>query len=122
MLFFSVLIATPKDDFESSDEHGDGEKGKLEFNEPPPECTLPWIPCISPCLAPPLTLLFSAAPLTDIAQCRVEYDYQPNQPDELLIHSGDIVNLIEKQDQDWWKGELNGVIGIFPASYVLELS
>eukprot|EP00731_Ephydatia_muelleri_P007681 Em0004g19a len=91
--------ATPKDDFESSDEHGAGGKGRLEFSEPPEGISHDYI-----------------------AQCRVEFDYQPNQPDELLIHSGDIVNLIEKQDQDWWKGELNGNIGIFPASYVQELS
>lgn len=93
-----------RDEFESSDEHegGGGGKGKLQFSEPPSD--------------------EGGSSHNYIAQCRVEYDYMPNQSDELMIHSGDIVNLIEKQDQDWWKGELNGNVGIFPASYVQELS
>ncbi len=45
-----------------------------------------------------------------------------NQEDELTIVPGNIINVIEKQDQDWWKGELNGTVGIFPATYVEELS
>ena len=35
---------------------------------------------------------------------------------------GDIINIIDKTDQDWWSGELNGTVGIFPASYVQETS
>ena len=48
------------------------------------------------------------------------YDYEAQQEDELSIQPGDIINLIDKQDNDWWQGELHGNIGIFPASYVQE--
>ncbi len=51
----------------------------------------------------------------------MQFDYTANQADELTIIPGDLINVIEKQDQDWWQGELNGVVGIFPATYVQEL-
>ena len=31
-----------------------------------------------------------------------------------------MVNVLEKVSDDWWKGELNGRIGMFPATYVEE--
>ena len=48
------------------------------------------------------------------------YGYTANQDDELTINPGDVVNIIEKYDEDWWQGELNGQVGIFPASYVQD--
>ncbi len=33
----------------------------------------------------------------------------------------DIINLYAKDDDGWWRGELNGTVGIFPGSYVEEL-
>ena len=59
---------------------------------------------------------------TDITKCEVQYSYMANQPDELTIEPGDIINVTEKIDNDWWQGELNGTVGIFPASYVQDSS
>ena len=59
---------------------------------------------------------------TDVGSCEVQYSYAANQSDELTIEPGDIINIIDKTDQDWWSGELNGSVGIFPASYVQEIS
>lgn len=59
---------------------------------------------------------------TDIATCEVQYSYAANQPDELTIEPGDVINVTEKIDNDWWQGELNGKVGIFPASYVQDSS
>jgi len=28
---------------------------------------------------------------------------------------------LEKTGKDWWKGELNGLIGFFPSEYVIEI-
>ena len=50
------------------------------------------------------------------------YDYDPQQSDELKIVEGDMINVINKQEDDWWQGELNGVVGIFPATYVQEIT
>ncbi len=33
----------------------------------------------------------------------------------------DIIHIIDKYDQEWWQGELNGNVNIFPASYVEEI-
>ena len=59
--------------------------------------------------------------LTDIGQCEAVYDYTANQSDELSIQPGDIINLIDRQSEDWWQGQIHGEVGIFPASYVQEM-
>ncbi|CAB4000040.1 nostrin-like isoform X1 [Paramuricea clavata] len=56
-----------------------------------------------------------------IGQCIAQYHYDGTQSDELTIREGDVINLSEKQDDDWWLGELNGRTGIFPATYVQEM-
>ena len=37
---------------------------------------------------------------------------------ELSVRRGDIIYLLRQIDQNWYEGERNGSIGIFPASYV----
>lgn len=53
-----------------------------------------------------------------IGQCRAIYDYEANMYDELTIKYGDLINIHDKQEDGWWLGELNGKVGIFPATYV----
>jgi hypothetical protein len=48
------------------------------------------------------------------------YDYDAQEPDELTIRAGDIIILI-KENPDWWEGELNGKIGVFPYNYVEKI-
>lgn len=57
-----------------------------------------------------------------VAKCQVLYNYDPQQSDELRIVEGDVINVIHKQEDDWWQGELNGIVGIFPATYVHEIA
>jgi hypothetical protein len=57
----------------------------------------------------------------DICQCRVEYEYKANQADELNISPGDVIYVYVQQEDGWWQGDLNGTMGIFPASYVTVL-
>lgn len=61
-------------------------------------------------------------PSGGVGYCTVNYDYQGQESDELTIKPGDVIKLLEKQDADWWLGELNGRTGIFPATYVEEMS
>lgn len=49
------------------------------------------------------------------------YDYSAAANDELSIKEGDMINLLDISDSDWWKGELDGQIGTFPANYVEKL-
>ena len=49
------------------------------------------------------------------------YPYVKQNDDELTFQKGAVVNVISKEDNDWWKGEINGISGVFPANYVQEL-
>uniref|UniRef100_A0A674N4C8 Intersectin 2b n=1 Tax=Takifugu rubripes TaxID=31033 RepID=A0A674N4C8_TAKRU len=52
--------------------------------------------------------------------CRVIslYDYTAANRDEMGFTKGQIISVLDKNDPDWWKGELNGVTGLFPTNYV----
>ncbi|KAL3831454.1 hypothetical protein ACJMK2_023203 [Sinanodonta woodiana] len=56
-----------------------------------------------------------------IGKCRAIYDYVGNAFDELSIKTGETVLLYEKLPDGWWKGEIHGKVGVFPATYVQEL-
>ncbi|XP_017786503.1 PREDICTED: SH3 domain-containing kinase-binding protein 1-like [Nicrophorus vespilloides] len=53
--------------------------------------------------------------------CEVKYAYKSQNDDELSLKEGDIITLISKDGQDagWWRGELNGRIGVFPDNFVV---
>lgn len=54
--------------------------------------------------------------------CTALYDFDAQNPNELRIHKGDIIEIVERGNskEDWWLGELNGVQGYFPGSFVEE--
>lgn len=33
----------------------------------------------------------------------------------------DILEVIEETEEGWWKGVLNGAVGMFPSNFVIEL-
>lgn len=55
--------------------------------------------------------------------CKVHFGYKAQKDDELTLKEGDIVTIISKdaEDQGWWRGELNGKIGVFPDNFVTLL-
>ena len=66
--------------------------------------------------------LFSIHPgYSAIDQCQADYDYAATENDELSIKVGDVINITLRHDDGWWRGELNGQTGLFPASYVHQL-
>lgn len=46
------------------------------------------------------------------------YDYTANNEDELSFAKGQLINVLNKDDADWWQGEINGMTGLFPSNYV----
>uniref|UniRef100_A0A8D8TVV9 SH3 domain-containing kinase-binding protein 1 n=1 Tax=Cacopsylla melanoneura TaxID=428564 RepID=A0A8D8TVV9_9HEMI len=56
-------------------------------------------------------------------RCKVLYPYEAQNEDELNLKEEDIVVLISKDapDKGWWKGELNGRVGLFPDNFVAVL-
>ena len=49
---------------------------------------------------------------------RALYDYEGEDEDDLQFKEGDLITLIERVDENWFLGELNGRDGIFPENYV----
>ncbi|CAF3368612.1 unnamed protein product [Rotaria socialis] len=56
-------------------------------------------------------------------KARVLYDYKAVSSDELTLKTNDIVIIRDKNvgEDGWWKGELNGHIGLFPDNCVEEI-
>ena len=50
------------------------------------------------------------------------YDFQPQDPEELELKRGDIITVLDKKDPNWWMGELmrgsRVCRGVFPKTYV----
>ncbi|XP_077487775.1 uncharacterized protein LOC144098781 isoform X2 [Amblyomma americanum] len=53
-------------------------------------------------------------------QAKVLYAYEAQNDDELTIKEGDVITVLTKEveDKGWWKGELNGRVGVFPDNFV----
>lgn len=49
------------------------------------------------------------------------FSFNPMNPDELTFEKDAIITVISKDEECWWKGELNGKIGLFPSNYVAPL-
>lgn len=52
--------------------------------------------------------------------CLVKYSYTAQNEDELTLTEGDKVTILSKnlEDPGWWRGELNGKVGVFPDNFV----
>uniref|UniRef100_A0A670IC73 Intersectin 2 n=1 Tax=Podarcis muralis TaxID=64176 RepID=A0A670IC73_PODMU len=53
-----------------------------------------------------------------VCQVIAMYDYRANNEDELSFSKGQLINVLNKEDADWWQGEINGSSGLFPSNYV----
>jgi len=51
----------------------------------------------------------------------VEFDFIASSPSELSLEAGDIIELIGKRDDGWWRGRCQGKEGLFPSNFVVEL-
>ncbi|XP_060641239.2 CD2-associated protein [Anolis sagrei] len=54
-------------------------------------------------------------------QCKVMFEYIPQNEDELELKLGDIIDIHEEVEEGWWSGTLNGKSGLFPSNFVKEL-
>ena len=50
------------------------------------------------------------------------YSYTAQSSDELSFHKGSVITVLSKEDGDWWRGEVNGLVGLFPSNYVQPLT
>ncbi|MGH0127361.1 UNVERIFIED_CONTAM: hypothetical protein FKN15_077513 [Acipenser sinensis] len=69
----------------------------------------------------PVGQRFSHAPSLRLKTVVALYDYTANRSDELTIHRGEIIQVLYKDNDNWWFGRLaNGQQGYFPANYVAD--
>ncbi|NWS40510.1 CD2AP protein, partial [Probosciger aterrimus] len=54
-------------------------------------------------------------------QCKVLFEYVPQNEDELELKLGDVIDINEEVEEGWWSGTLNGRTGLFPSNFVKEL-
>lgn len=52
------------------------------------------------------------------------YHFQPSGPTDLQLYPGQRIQIVEKLNQDWWRGKdvQNNQEGIFPSNYVRIVS
>ncbi|PPQ85374.1 hypothetical protein CVT25_006405 [Psilocybe cyanescens] len=49
------------------------------------------------------------------------YNEDGREPNDLTFAAGDIIEITDEKNSDWWTGRLNGKGGVFPSSYVQKL-
>ncbi|KAJ2079215.1 ESCRT-0 subunit protein hse1 [Coemansia sp. RSA 988] len=54
-------------------------------------------------------------------QVKALFDFTPTEAGELGFFKGDVIDVLDQKYRDWWKGELRGKSGIFPANFVQPL-
>ncbi|KAJ8655489.1 hypothetical protein O0I10_008775 [Lichtheimia ornata] len=59
----------------------------------------------------------NAAPNT-LATAEALYDFNGPNPQDLSFRQGEIIQVTEYVNNDWWRGTLNGRTGLFPSNYV----
>nr|XP_023842069.1 intersectin-2 [Salvelinus alpinus] len=57
------------------------------------------------------------APLP-VCQVIAMYDYKAANEEEMSFSKGQMISVFDKNDPDWWKGEVNGITGLVPTNYV----
>ena len=46
------------------------------------------------------------------------FSFTAQDHDELSFNAGDWITVLDKSNENWWKGKVHNAIGIFPANYV----
>uniref|UniRef100_A0A671U8Z2 Osteoclast-stimulating factor 1 n=1 Tax=Sparus aurata TaxID=8175 RepID=A0A671U8Z2_SPAAU len=65
--------------------------------------------------------LLSFSTMRSFGVARARYDFSARDRSELSLQEGDTIKILSKKGHSgWWKGEVYGRVGFFPANYVEE--
>ncbi|XP_065057757.1 CD2-associated protein-like [Rhopilema esculentum] len=53
-----------------------------------------------------------------LPKARVTFDYKASEEDELDLVEGEIVEILDQEEEGWWQGIYKGKKGIFPSNFV----
>jgi len=53
-----------------------------------------------------------------IKKVKVTNAYVAQNPDELSLEVGTVIDVLKQEEEGWWEGSLNGKIGMFPSNFV----
>jgi hypothetical protein len=53
-------------------------------------------------------------------KARAIYSYEATGSDELALEAGDVVDIVDSPEDEWWKAERNGAVLLVPSAF-LEL-
>lgn len=81
----------------------------------PPPARTPVAP--PPMRAAPPPMRAPPPPVARKPTCVALYDLMGEREGDLSFYAGDVITVYE-QNGTWWKGELNGSVGVFPNNYV----
>ncbi|EEB09307.1 src y domain-containing protein [Schizosaccharomyces japonicus yFS275] len=60
-----------------------------------------------------------------LGYARALYSYQATIPSEINMTAGQVLSILTKQEDGWWRGQVvqpvTGRIGLYPSNYVVEL-
>ncbi|XP_027730555.1 GRB2-related adapter protein isoform X4 [Vombatus ursinus] len=49
---------------------------------------------------------------------KAQFDFTAQNSSQLSFYQGDIIEVLEHSDPNWWRGQLSGRVGFFPRNYV----
>jgi len=83
---------------------------------PPMMAGVPAAPSMAAPLAPPMEE--AKQPVSGVLATAL-YQFDSEEPDDLTFAAGQTITLLHcPPEEDWWQGELDGRVGIFPKAYV----
>lgn len=72
--------------------------------------------------SPPLTCL--GLPSLQVRRpkfVQAQFDFSAHDSSQLPFYRGDIIEVLDCPDPNWWQGKIYGRVGLFPRNYVHPL-